>query len=159
VAAKTTKKAAAKPAATRVEKRPVGRPTEYRPEYCARVVELGKQGYTKAMTASELDVCRFTLDRWAAEHEEFCDAIARSRDEALSFMEKKGLAGLDMQGFNAGLYKVLMVGMFPGEYVENKKIELTGKNGGPISSENKNTNINMTAQEFEEVAARIVKEF
>lgn len=109
-----------------------GRPTDYRPEYCERVIEMGKLGFTKAMMARDLDVARMTLDNWAGEHKDFLDAITRARDLALAFMEEKGLNGLDMAGFNSSLYAKLMSGMFPGDYSEHKKVEVTGKDGLPL---------------------------
>jgi transposase-like protein len=47
-----------------IEKRPVGRPTKYKEEFCEQVIELGKQGYSKAMIAATLDIARETLDEW-----------------------------------------------------------------------------------------------
>lgn len=114
------------------DKRKTGRPTAYRKEYCGRLIEMGNLGYTKAMMARDLDVARMTLDNWASEHPEFLDALTRARDLSLAFMEEKGLAGLDMAGFNSSLYAKLMAGMFPGDYSEHKKVEVTGKDGQPL---------------------------
>lgn len=110
-----------------------GRPSDYKPEYCERVIEMGRLGYTKAMMARDLDVARMTLDNWADAHPDFLYALTRARDLALAFMEEKGMAGLDMAGFNAALYAKLMAGMFPGDYSDHKKVEMTGKDGGPIA--------------------------
>lgn len=114
------------------DKRKTGRPTDYRKEYCERLIEMGNLGYTKAMMARDLGVARMTLDNWASDHPEFLDAITRARDLALAFMEEKGLNGLDMAGFNSSLYAKLMSGMFPGDYSEHKKVEVTGKDGQPL---------------------------
>lgn len=114
------------------DKRKTGRPTDYRKEYCERLIEMGNLGYTKAMMARDLGVARMTLDNWASDHPEFLDAITRARDLALAFMEEKGLNGLDMAGFNSSLYAKLMSGMFPGDYSEHKKVEVTGKDGLPL---------------------------
>lgn len=111
------------------DKRKTGRPTDYRKEYCERLIEMGNLGYTKAMMARDLGVARMTLDNWASDHPEFLDALTRARDLSLAFMEEKGLAGLDMAGFNSSLYAKLMAGMFPGDYSEHKKVEVTGKDG------------------------------
>lgn len=114
------------------DKRKTGRPTDYRKEYCERLIEMGNLGYTKAMMARDLGVARMTLDNWASDHPEFLDALTRARDLSLAFMEEKGLAGLDMAGFNSSLYAKLMSGMFPGDYSEHKKVEVTGKDGLPL---------------------------
>lgn len=114
------------------DKRKTGRPTDYRKEYCERLIEMGNLGYTKAMMARDLGVARMTLDNWASDHPEFLDALTRARDLSLAFMEEKGLAGLDMAGFNSSLYAKLMSAMFPGDYSEHKKVEVTGKDGQPL---------------------------
>ena len=114
------------------DKLPTGRPSLYKLEYCERVIELGRIGYTKAMIARDLDVARNTLDNWADENPEFLSALTRARDLALAFMEEKGLGGLDMAGFNASLYAKLMSCMFPGDYSEQRKVEVTGKDGQPL---------------------------
>ena len=57
------------------EKRGRGRPTVYRPEFCERVIEMGKNGYSIASMASELDVDKATILRWRDEHEEFRTAF------------------------------------------------------------------------------------
>lgn len=116
------------------DKLKAGRPSGYKPEYCDRVIEMGRLGYTKAMMARDLDVARMTLDNWAAANPEFLDAMTRARDLALAFMEEKGLAGLDMAGFNSSLYSKLMSCMFPGDYSEHKKVEMTGKDGAPLQT-------------------------
>lgn len=109
-----------------------GRPTDYRPEYCERVIEMGNLGFTKAMMARDLGVARNTLDNWMNDNPEFLSAFTRARDLSLAFMEEKGLNGLDMAGFNSSLYAKLMSCMFPGDYSEHKKVEVTGKDGLPL---------------------------
>jgi hypothetical protein len=40
----------------KVAKPKIGRPSLYKPEYCKRIVELGKQGKTKSQMAAALDI-------------------------------------------------------------------------------------------------------
>ena len=57
-----------------------GRPTDYKPEFCQMVVELGREGAGKAEMAAACGVVRQTLDNWIKAHPEFLDAItARER--------------------------------------------------------------------------------
>lgn len=65
------------------EKQPIGRPSEYRDEYCERVIELGKEGKSRAEIASALNCSRTTLAAWEAEHPDFLDALHRAKDEEL----------------------------------------------------------------------------
>jgi hypothetical protein len=106
-----------------------GRPTLYKDEYCARVVELGKQGFTHAMIAADLGFARQTLYEWVDIHKEFNDAIIRARDESQAFLERKGLFGLDMAGFNSGLWGKIMSCRFPEEYREQRSVEMSAPGG------------------------------
>ncbi len=110
----------------------IGRPTDYLPEYCERVVELGRQGKSQAQIAADLDVCRNTLKNWAAAHPEFLTAITRARDLSLAWWEDKAQNGLETSGFNASLWSRSMAARFPDDYTERKQTELTGRGGGPV---------------------------
>src|ERR1035438_2277654 len=52
-----------------------GRPTSYTPEVCSKVIEWGKQGYSKTEMCSELGISRNCLYEWAKAHEEFNDTL------------------------------------------------------------------------------------
>ena len=109
-----------------------GRPTDYLPEYCDKVIELGRLGKSKAQIASELDVARMTLDNWANAHPEFLDALTRARDLAQAWFEDMGQNGLLMPGFNASLWAKQVSCRFRDEYTDQSKTELTGKDGTPL---------------------------
>lgn len=109
-----------------------GRPSDYRPEYCEQVIQLGRAGKSKAQIAAELDVCRNTLDNWAGTHPEFLNALTRARDFAQAWWEDKAQTGLEQSGFNASLWSRSMAARFPDDYTERQKRELTGANGGPV---------------------------
>ena len=111
---------------------PAGRPTDYRDEYCERVVELGREGKSHAQIAAALDVSRQTLHNWASAHPEFLDAITHARDLAQAWFEDKGQIGLMTPGFNASLWAKQVSARFPDDYTERQKREVTGANGGPV---------------------------
>jgi len=54
---------------------PVGRPTEYKPEYCDKVLPFMEQGYSITAFAGHLGVSRQTVYNWMDAHPEFFDAI------------------------------------------------------------------------------------
>ena len=54
---------------------PGGRPTDYKPEYCKRVIAMGKRGKSPAQMASALGVARQTIDNWGEKHPKFLDAL------------------------------------------------------------------------------------
>jgi hypothetical protein len=62
------------------EKHPGGRPTKYRPEYCAQAEKLCKLGATDIEIADFLEVDVRTLYRWKGEHEEFCQALKAGKE-------------------------------------------------------------------------------
>ena len=57
------------------QKNPVGRPTEYDPIYCDKVIELGLLGKSFEQMSAQLNVSYRTLCRWRDSHEEFCHAL------------------------------------------------------------------------------------
>lgn len=110
---------------------PFGRPTAYRPEFCPLVVELGRQGKSKAQIAAhpEIDVTRMTLDNWCETHPDFLYALTRAKDLALAKWEDKADGGIESVGFNSGLWGRIMSARFPADYREVKVAEVTGKDG------------------------------
>ena len=128
---------------------PAGRPTKYDPAFCERVVELGKEGYSKASIAAELGVVRKTLDEWAAEHEEFSDAITRAREFSLAWWETQGRSGIWAGSqFNANAYRLQVMNRFPDDWRDKQEVAHSG------SIVSKNINTDMSPEE----AARIYVE-
>lgn len=114
------------------EPRPVGRPSEYDPSLCEQVIELGKEGKSRAQIASALGVSRQTLVNWGLAHREFVDALTRAKDEELAWWEQKAQDGLTMgSGFNATIWAKSVSGRFPNEPYR-ERVQLTGAGDGPI---------------------------
>ena len=104
-----------------------GRPTDYKPEYCQMVVELGREGAGKAEMAAACGVVRQTLDNWIKAHPEFLDAITRAREESLAWWEKQGRLGIFMgKTFNANAYALQVFNRFPDDWKRNPEIETDG---------------------------------
>jgi hypothetical protein len=114
------------------ERRPVGRPSEYDPAYCERVMELGRQGKSKAQMAAALGCCRNTLDAWAEAHPEFLSAVKLGQELALAWWEDQGQDGITAEKFNATAFIFQMKNRFREDYRDKQDHELTGPNGGPI---------------------------
>lgn len=121
------------------EKRGRGRPTKYDPSFCEEIVGYGRMGFSKAEMANAFDVIRETLDEWAKVHPDFSDALDRATEYSLAWWENKAREGVDKGSMiNASLWTRSMAGRFPREaYREDRRIELTGANGGPIKTESK----------------------
>ena len=116
--------------------KPVGRPSKYKPEYCERVIELGKLGKSIEQIACELDVGTKTLYNWQDENPEFLHALGLAKEfeqnwwETIAqthMIEEQGAAKL-----NASIWSRSMAARFPKKYRESTKHELTGADGGPI---------------------------
>lgn len=114
---------------------PAGRPTDYRSHYCQTVIELGKDGWSKAQIANHLDVSRNTLDIWAAAHDEFLSALTRARDASMAWWEQRAQEGLTNREFNANLWSRSMAGRFPGDYSSHGEVKVVGDAANPVSHE------------------------
>lgn len=116
----------------------MARPTKYLPEFCDTVVELGALGKSKAQMAAALGCSRMSIDEWCEVHTEFSDAIARARDLAMAWWEDQGQTGMwqspEGEKLNPQLWSRSMAARFPDDYRESNKVELTGKNGGPMQA-------------------------
>lgn len=129
--------------------RPIGRPTDYDPAFCQRVIELGAEGYSRAELASALSCSRQTLANWEGEHPDFLDALKRAKDEALAWWEGQARQGIHMgSDFNANLWAKSMNGRFPAEPYRDR-VQVTGSNDGPVQT----INASMSAKEAAEMYA------
>ncbi len=107
-------------------KGPGGRPSLYKPEYCDRVIELGREGMSVVEMAAEIGVARSTLEEaWPAAHEEFSEAFARARELSQAWWERQGRVGLTAERFNAQVYSRSMAARFPKDWRESKNVEST----------------------------------
>ena len=115
---------------------PAGRPTDYRPEYCADVIEFGSQGKSLTWMAATLGIAKSTLQLWEKDIPEFSAAMTRARALSQQWWEDAGQQNMVMapgQGtFNASVWSRSMAARFPEDWRENKGVELTGSNGGPV---------------------------
>ncbi len=105
-----------------------GRPTLYRPEYCEKVIELGKQGDSIAQMASYFDVTRQSLMEWAKVHPEFSTALSIAKEHCQSWWENAGREGMFLGGggFNAAVWKKSMEARFREDYTERQEVHQTG---------------------------------
>lgn len=118
-------------------KRPVGRPTKYKPEYCERIIELGKEGYSHAEIAADLEVDKASLYDWAAAHEEFSTALRAAKTYEQAWFEREARSNMKNRDFNANLWYRSAASRFREDYTERKETQLTGANGGAVQVETK----------------------
>lgn len=113
-------------------KRPVGRPTKYKSEYCERIIELGKQGYSYAEIAADLEVDKASLYDWAAAHEDFSTALRAAKTYEQAWFEREARSNMKNRDFNANLWYRSAASRFRDDYTERKETQVTGANGGPV---------------------------
>ncbi len=114
------------------EPKKTGRPPVYRDEFCARIIEFGKEGYSQARMAAALNVSKQTITDWAKQHQTFSDALMRARTYSQSWWEEKAQAGLADRNFNAAIWDKSVKSMFREDYTERSVTELVGKDDGAI---------------------------
>ena len=74
--------------------RPVGRPTDYDPEWVKIVPDMFKDGQSIVEVAVDLGISRAALYRYMDEHEEFRDSITRGRELSQAWWERQARDGL-----------------------------------------------------------------
>ena len=118
------------------EANPVGRPTQYDPSYCDKVIELGRLGKSFEQMSAQLNVSYRTLCNWRDNHEEFFHALEDAQALAQAFWEEMAQAYIiehkDGERLNTGLWSRSMAARFPKKYSERIKQELTGAEGAPL---------------------------
>jgi len=103
-----------------------GRPTDYKPEYCDRVIEFGRLGKSITWMAAELKVSRSTINLWAQVHEEFSDALSTAQALSQQWWEDAGQNALASKEFNSSVWAKSMAARFPEDWRDNSKVELGG---------------------------------
>ncbi len=121
-----------------LDKRPPWRPTDYRPEFCEQVVELGRQGKSYTQIASALDINKSTLYEWKDRYPDFSNALTRARQEAQTWWEDVGQSALFAEKFQPVVYNRAMQCRFPEDYLEkqqvnNQTLDKDGKPTDPVS--------------------------
>lgn len=91
-----------------------GRPSEYKPEYCKQVVELGKLGYSKTRMAAALSCGKATFYKWMKDNEEFLNAVGIAMNFSQAWWEENGQKAIfgGTPGFNSNGYTFSMKNMF-----------------------------------------------
>jgi transposase len=122
---------------------PAGRPSLYNPAYCERVIELGKEGCSVVEMASDLGVCRNTIETtWPADHSDFLEAFTKARVYSQAWWESMGRKNLIMAPgagqFQGSVWSRSMAARFPADWRESTKQEITGKDGEPLVPTNVN---------------------
>jgi hypothetical protein len=66
-----------------------GRPSEYKPEYCQRIIDYMAKGHSLTAFAGSIDVDKATVYRWINQHPEFSEAADRAKAKQVCPWEEK----------------------------------------------------------------------
>jgi transposase len=95
-------------------KGPGGRPTDYRPEYCQKLIDFCSLGRSYEAFAGFLGVSKQTLYTWEKKHPEFLDAKRIARAKAQLTLEGWGedlMKGNFGKGASASVWIFMMKNM------------------------------------------------
>lgn len=88
----------------KAKKKPImGRPDEYQKKHCKTVIDLMKDGASKAEVCLELDCTFQTFINWQAKHPDFLEAVKRGLSLSKGKWEQIGRQAAfgNCEGFNA----------------------------------------------------------
>lgn len=81
---------------------PVGRPTDYKPEYCELLIDHMKRGLSFESFGAVVDCCEDTLHEWKKVHSEFSESYKKGEVYSRMLWEELGLVGTtEGKNFNA----------------------------------------------------------
>lgn len=60
----------------------VGRPTDYKPEYCDQAYKLCLLGFTDEQLSTFFEVAESTINKWKLDYPEFSESVRRGKDSA-----------------------------------------------------------------------------
>ncbi len=119
-------------------KRPTGRPDEYRPEYCEKLIEWMKEGRSFGTFGTTIDVVETTLNEWVIRHPAF--AVAKIKGREMERLWWETVARASSTGKMKNVAQAVMIfsmkNKFPRDYNDRRQIELTGTEGGPVAFAN-----------------------
>ena len=117
---------------------PVGRPSDYKPEYCEMLIQHMAEGLSFESFAAVVDSTKKTLYNWADANPEFLHAKERGTDKCRLFWEKLGVdhiitksesfgkgEGSESKALNTGVYVFNMKNRFPEEWKDKKEVDNT----------------------------------
>ncbi|MEY2703414.1 MAG: Salicola phage CGphi29 [Bacteroidota bacterium] len=98
-----------------------GRPTKYRPEYCQKLIEHMKKGFSFKTFAAEVDVTESTLAQWVLENQDFSNAKELGRVYEKAIWDKIVMQCAATGKGNATAIIWATKNKFPNEYKERNE--------------------------------------
>lgn len=129
-------------------KRPVGRPSKYKPEYCELLIQHLSEGYSYESFAATIDVNEDTLREWEKHHPDFSASKKIGRQKQALFYQKLGISASkgQIENFNSTAFVWMTKNMLG--WKDKQSIEHSGPNGGAIHTHNSHELISYTTDEL-----------
>jgi hypothetical protein len=106
----------------------VGRPTDYKPEYCDALIKHMTLGFSFESFAGKIGYCKQTLYNWATVNREFLDAYKKGREACRLFWEERGMKGLMVgKRFNSVTWIFNMKNRFKDDWMDKMVREDSSK--------------------------------
>lgn len=104
----------------------IGRPTNYDPAYCERVIELGYEGAGRYEIAHALGCAYSTMQLWEKTHPEFAQALITSHDFSQAWWATQGRKGIWSKEFNSPAYALQVKNRFPADWKDKREVDMPG---------------------------------
>jgi hypothetical protein len=90
------------------------------------VIELGREGASKAEMAHACGVARSTFDLWEQSHPEFSEAVTSAVELSQGWWESEGRKATfgKIPGFNATSFIFNMKNRFPSDWRDKKEVDV-----------------------------------
>jgi hypothetical protein len=109
------------------ESKAIGRPTEYKQEYCEMLINHMEQGLSFESFAGLIGVWKQTLYNWTEQFPEFLDAKRVGTDKSRLWWERTGHAGMFMGGKDNPFNSTIWVFSMKNRFNWKDKTEVTEK--------------------------------
>ena len=117
-------------------KRPVGRPSSYRREYCVKIIKAMATGLSAEAAAAKIGISARSLFYWQREHEEFLQAIQEGRQQGLLWWEERAIAMANGEPGNTQIVTLALKNRSRAAHGWNNdsvKLEHSGNEGAAIN--------------------------
>lgn len=107
-----------------------GRPSDYDPEICEKLLDLMAGGLSLTAACGELGFYRQRAYEWAEKHEALADAIRLGQAKRTTFLERRMLGATEGPVVTSSIFA--LKNSAPDEWRDRVVQEVTGKDGGAI---------------------------
>lgn len=116
------------------ERRSVGRPTKYKPEYCQMVVDHMAEGASLTSFAPKIDVARSTINEWIDANPDFSEAVKRAKAKCAAWWERVGRSGAQGGDVNPTLVIFGLKNMAADDWREKQELDVNQKSEIKVSA-------------------------